>query len=256
MNRNSRYSLGAAVAVLLVAAGVWLFIPRPPAPTPPSPHLRGAESLLIETANIIAPFDEEEVPDLLDQFRRACHASCEELPGDARLSRGLATSFTREATERLGLYILPSYDRYRAYAKRLTGRDPEDAGPGNVITSVQDFQASTAALRLLPFDPEAVHVRALFLGGRSAQAALTARCSYSPDNGHFYTDIGHFPEKAGATIYEVLVPVDAPDAFNPKVRVRLVLGMAFALDKGVWKPWRMGVHDPSGVDRILAPPWL
>lgn len=215
---------------------------------------QGVEQMLLQTAVPFAPYDEQEVPDLVRQFRAACEKSCRDLSGAARMEEGLLGTFCDEAAERLRLYLAPSWDAYRVYAIRLTGRDPAGSKVTNISPNRDSFDAGAVRMSLLPIDPSTVHVRQVYDRGKDV-SPLTSRCSYSPDSGKFFSRVGQTPEQAGATIYEVLVPVEYPDALSD-VSVRVVLGMAFVLEDGVWKPWRMGVHDPSGADHVFSPPWL
>ncbi len=250
--------LTAIIVGICVVGAVYYFLRgRAAVPSPvahaPTP---GVETHLLGSANIIEPYDEQEVPDLVLQFRVSCLASCRDLIGEARLDSASMESFCDAASERLRLYLAPSYDAYREYVKRLTGRDPEGSGATNIFSKRGDFEGMTSGMRLLPFDPASVHVRAVFIGGRSV-APLTADASYTPDSGLFFSAVGQEPKKARATIYEVLVPVEARDPFHPDTRFSLVLGMAFVRElDGRWKPWQMSFHDPSGVKRITGSPWL
>lgn len=250
--------LGIVLAV--VAVGGFALLGRQggavPA-APPAPQRAGPEALLIKTARLITPYDEVEVPDLLKQFEQSCIEACRRVSGSPALSEASCSTFTAAASKRLGLYLDPSFERYRVYAKELSGKDPLGSEATNIIASAEQFESWTSDMRLLPFDPSAVYVRALYTSGRDVGGEMTAGCSYTADLGFFYTNIGHDPKGRGATIYEVLVPVEVPDAMDADKRVRLVLGMAFALDKGgKWMPWRMGFHDPSREQRVIAPPWF
>lgn len=256
---RKQWMVGSGVIVLAISVVIIVVVnsrqPSVPLSTVSS-EKPGVESFLLASAEYIEPFDEEEVPNLIGMFREACARSISRLSGVAVLTESRSQGFIEAAAERLTMYLLPSYDRYRESAMRITGRDPDGLEVVNIKASREQFERQTGGLRLLPFDPHSVHVRALYIRGANLHLNVTADCSYTCDLGLFFTEVGHGPEKSGATIYEVLVPVDAPDEFRPGKRIRLVLGMAFALDKEVWKPWRMGFHDPSGEDRRLVPPWL
>ncbi len=264
MGRLSKYTLVIGSIVVIAVGVVWLGVwwPRPKTPLVVSPsYANGVESELLGIAKITYPADADEALALVEAFRQSCARACAQLPADDRLNSTQSESFCDAAADRLRLYTDPSYEAYRAYAKRLTGRDPDGLKVPNIISDKDRFDRASGRLRLLPLDPESVQVRARFVSGRKAYDGLTAGHYYSPDSGKFFSHLGDdekdFP-KERATIYEVVVPVDIPDSMNPSVRVRLVLGMDFVLDpaKNMWKPWRMGFHDPSGEVRIIVPPWL
>lgn len=268
MNRTTKSVIVGGI-ICLVAASVFLYARRTPKQSfnkmPPHSYPPGAESLLIETAKVLDSYEESEVPAILDDFRKACQDSCRELIGEAKLGDAQADSFTEAAVERLGMYLAPDYDNYYAYCKRLAGKEPKDAFTTNIFPNRTGFEAGTVALRLMPLDPKAVHVRALYLRGHTTQNEVTADDTFLVDYAGYFSDtmmngLGG-PKKPGSTIYEVILPVDVPlpdeDPSTGK-RVRLVLGMAFVFDpvKSRWLPWRVGFHDPSSEGHTMYAPWL
>lgn len=266
MGRLGKYTLVIGSIVVIAVGVLWLggWWTRQKTPSLVSPaYADGVESGLLGIAKITYPADIDEALALVEAFRQSCVRACAQLPADDRLNSTQSESFCDAAAERLRLYTDPSYEAYRAYAKRLTGRDPDGLKVTNIISDKDRFDERSVDLRLLPLDPESVQVRARFVSGRKAYDELTATFLFSADGGNFFSNLGDkdnekYLVKSRATIYEVMIPVDIPDAMNPSVRVRLVLGMVFVLDaaKNVWKPWQMGFHDPSGEVRIIVPPWL
>lgn len=253
--------VGVTATCIVAGLGLWVYLSGLLGGAPAAPMVvypPGPESLLLQTANFDTGYGEDEVPMLLDEFRQACRQACRELIGDTRLTEPLADSFTAAAVDRLQLYLTPSYERYREYGRRVAGRDPEGVKVVNVLSNQEAFEKSTVGLRLLPFDSRAAVVRCLFLRGAEIQSDMTSRFTYVVDSGLFFSKVGHEPKKSRATVYEVIVPVEAPDSFNPGKTIPLVLGMDFVWDTSTrtWKPWRMGYYDPSGVERRIVPPWF
>lgn len=244
------------IAGVLVVRAIWAEGESPSSPLPA--FASGVEQRLIERAGVIQPTSPSEATDLITQLRAACRRSCEVLSAEQRLSAQRADALSLAAAERMAMYLEPSYEAYREYCKRLSGRDPMGSGAMNICSNAEDFEKRTASLRMVPFDPAAAQVRACFIIGVDVSGELTARLNFKADMGMFFTPTGLDPAAARATIYEVLVPVFAPDAMRPEDRVMFVLSMAFALDPATstWKPWRMGYYDPSGADRRISPPWL
>lgn len=255
-----------ALAALVCGGGVWWWLSgggsRPGSTTggvhlPQESKAQSLESHLAQSVAVIAPYDEAEVSDLLAEFREACAKACSQLGGTDQLDPSSAQALVAEASERLELYLLPSYDRYRTQVTRLSRRDPDGSNMPNIFTSREQFEKQAIHLRLLPFAPSEVAVRPLYRQGRATAHAGQQRRTYQIDLGRVFTKIGHDPASSQSTIFEVLVPVDAPDALEPKTHVRLVLGMAFARgDTSDWLPWCMSFYESDDTPRVIVPPWL
>lgn len=262
-NRRQRMLIGTVLAAgtcVLVAWFAGILRTSPSHPTPPP--RQGVEWVLTENAKFIEPKTPGDVAELVAMYEASCRKSCDELSGDHRLDRAAADRLCEISAERLGLYLNPSYEKYRQFAIRLTGRDPLGLkGVQNILADEESWATCAGDLRLIPIDPYAAHVRAVYIRGRDVSDPLASGGFTSTgDESNFFSKVGSGLSRDDvSTIYEVLVPVVVRDALNPNERVRVMLGMAFVYDQptGRWRPWRMGYHDPSNnLATILSPPWL
>lgn len=225
---------------------------------PPSPG-QGTAWVLTESAKFITPSDVAEVPSIVATFSEACQAACAQLSTNHAFDGAGYGRLCDAATERLQLYLDPSYEKYREYSQRLSGRDPRGLTVMNIMGDEKSWAIAEDDLRLLPLDPDAVHVRALFIRGRDVSEPISSGgYGFRSDSGKYFSNVGDNPTAMRATVYEVMVPVLVQELFPPNERAPLVLGMAFVLDEstGAWKPWRMSYHSPVKDDRVYPTPWL
>lgn len=207
--------------------------------------LAHAAGLLIAGAEP-APFGPStDVGQLLDCFRASTFAAATAIRGPARLTPQQAAAFADAARAQLARLVPASYDEYRAGASAYKDVRPASFDGFRLLMIYRRGEWMRHGVRhVIPVDPSVVHVKPRLLHGEQVRSRFDENLGYAPVRVGSL-DLQRVVESQ-ATIYEVLLPADIDDPFQPHQRITIVLAIALTLEPdGRWTPSGIGHVSPG-----------
>ena len=255
-----------ATALLVVMAGRVLTAVRPshtglsPAPG----RVSAAEVATLQSAEYqdASSMDVDAIKDmlrtaLLHQNNIVQGTNPEQEPLDAtRL-----TSFVHEASDRLAMYMRPSFEQYKEYVASHTGKPVGDE-------KQEAWELAARPFKEARYDVGHAEVRPVYIRGTERWRAgeFGGHMTYRKDSG-LYSSKSTNPTKPGSPsdVYAVFIPMQievldrnsgSPRVASEKSNTYFVLQFIWEDSRSRWVPWRTGVYDPSASADILPGPWL
>lgn len=210
--------------------------------------LAHAAGLLIARAEPVPFGPSTDVSQLLDRFRASTFTAAAAIRGPARLTPQQAADFADAARAQLARLVPASYEEYQAGASAYEDVRPASSDGFRLLMMYRRGEWMRHGVRhVIPVDPSVVHVKARLLRGEWVHSRFDENLGYASVRAASL-DLQRAVESQ-ATIYEVLLPADIDDPFQPHQRITIVLAIALMLEPdGRWTPSSIGHVSPG--DRL------